>query len=111
MVNVSAIMERLGADTALLQELFEIFLLEYPRLLSEMESSLQQQDFKQARRLAHSIKGMCLDLGDDATAHLAFELEKTYGDEQRAPQEAVKTLAQKLDNLGGDLRHWLASQE
>jgi len=70
----AAIMDRMGNDTGLLEELVEMFISDSPKLLSDIRGSIMHGDGKELEQTAHTLKGAVanFDVGeaDDATLWL-----------------------------------------
>jgi PAS domain S-box-containing protein len=79
----STALEHVGGDHELLQELIQLFLVEWPKWRAELEQALAGQDAAVVRRLAHTIKG-------------ALEQFAAYG---------ALAIAERLESMGqvGDL--------
>ncbi|MBS0263129.1 MAG: Hpt domain-containing protein, partial [Planctomycetes bacterium] len=60
----------------LLTELVQIFLVEAPRLLAEIEAARTRGEGAAVRRAAHTIKGGLRMFGADAACDLAEEIEE-----------------------------------
>lgn len=73
--NRAAALERVGGDQELLQEIVELYLGEYPALLSEIQSAVSRQDAQQLYRSAHTLKGSLGALGAEAAQQGALALE------------------------------------
>jgi len=52
------VLDRLGGDEELLQELCQIFLKESPRLMEKLRQGMANGDAEAVQRAAHSLKGM-----------------------------------------------------
>ena len=63
------------ADAAFLRELIAIYLLDTPKLISELETALAKQDVNTAIRAAHTIKGSSGNFGAVRFAQVAREIE------------------------------------
>ena len=63
---------RIDDDEELLQELIELFLEDYPQLMSEIKAGIEQRNATLLRKAAHTLKGsvgnFCVRIGVD-TAH------------------------------------------
>ena len=68
-------LERLGGDAELLQDVLEVFLEECPRMMGEIVEAVSGQDVELVRRSAHSIKGALLNISAGAAAEEATRLE------------------------------------
>jgi HPt (histidine-containing phosphotransfer) domain-containing protein len=59
----SAALERVGGDESLLDELVALFLVESPRLVTQMQQALLHQDLRKLELAAHCLKGQLGYLG------------------------------------------------
>src|SRR5262249_9666967 len=53
----AAALERCGEDAALLRELIDMFLVEVPRWMGNMERAIAADNAEEVSRIAHTIKG------------------------------------------------------
>ncbi len=56
-VDVTAFMLRIQADQDLALELIELFLVEAPRMLAEIQAASSQNDCARIEKIAHAVKG------------------------------------------------------
>lgn len=68
-------LEMLGGRDDLLHRMDEIFLRDVPNELSELQAFFANEDWDNAKRLAHSIKGSARTVGAQATGAHAEQLE------------------------------------
>ena len=69
-------MARVGGDTELLKELGELFLEEYPRILTELRAAFANRDAQGVERTAHGLKGSVANFGAQAAVDTAFRIEQ-----------------------------------
>ena len=69
-------LERLGGDEELLQEVAQLFLDEYPSLMSEIRQAAQSGDAHRLERAAHSLKGSIANFGVDPAVQAALTVER-----------------------------------
>lgn len=69
------LLEVLGGDLDSLVELIQSFLDEAPRLLANLDQSIQTGDVSSTHRIAHSLKSNGADFGATEFSHLCKELE------------------------------------
>ncbi len=81
-------LERLGGDTELLDDVLQVFLEECPRMLEEVRNAVDGGDANHVRRAAHSMKGALLNISAGPAAAAAEELEE-LGAEQRLDESAA----------------------
>jgi HPt (histidine-containing phosphotransfer) domain-containing protein len=74
--NPEQMLERLGGDEKLLDEVMEIFLQEVPKHLAGLRDAITRRDAESAERLAHSLQGELGYMGIVALSHGARELEE-----------------------------------
>ncbi len=79
-------------------------LAEMPRRLEEAHEALAHEDLSRLERAAHSLKGMCANLGAEAAraAALAVEVAARQGEQDRLPGLVVH-MAQEVAGLLGAL--------
>jgi two-component system, sensor histidine kinase and response regulator len=99
-IDLQAVLERVGGDGELLHEIIAIFLDEYPRLLAGIGSSLESRDARALERSAHTIKGSVSNFGARSATQAAQDLELIgrRSDFDCAPG-AVETLKSELEAL------------
>jgi len=96
-LNGAELIRSFANDQHLFEELVDIFINDYPQMLSSLRRSLQRTDAKTLSRTAHSLKGMLRNFQADAAAQTAFELE------QIGQQEQLDGAAKIVDSLAGQL--------
>ncbi len=60
-----------------LESLVDNFLANSLKLITEINESFEQNDFKQISKIAHKLKGTAASLGAEQLAQLCFEIETT----------------------------------
>ncbi len=70
-----ALLERVDGDGDLLAEMVELFLSDYPQLLTAVRSAAAQGDAKALERAAHTLKGSVSNFAAPAATAAAFALE------------------------------------
>ena len=73
--NKTFVLTRLDGDEALVAELIQTFLSEYPELMSAVRKSMIQKDPAQVVQAAHALKGAVCNLTSGAALQAAVELE------------------------------------
>lgn len=73
--NREEALDRIGGDETLLQELCEIFLSGYPRLLGSLRKAIDLSDALALQRAAHSLKGELSYLSAPQATHIARSME------------------------------------
>ena len=72
----AVLMERVGGDLGLLQEIAGLFRQDCPRLLSEIRSAVIGADAPALERAAHTLKGCVGNFAAEAAYQAALRLEK-----------------------------------
>jgi len=75
-VNFKEMLERLGGDEKLLQEVLGIFLEQAPKHLASLQAALETKDASAIERTAHSMKGELGYMGVAKVSQKARELEE-----------------------------------
>lgn len=75
LVDREVLLDRVGGDEDLLQEITNIFLEEYPALLTEIRGAVAGGNAKALESAAHSLKGAVANFGATAATQAALELE------------------------------------
>ncbi len=70
------LMERIGGDMELLDELLELFEEDYPGLITEIQQAIDEKDGEKLKRSAHTLKGAVGNFAALKAHALAFQLEK-----------------------------------
>ncbi len=99
-VDLSALIESVGGDTAILDELLEIFKDDYPKLLSQIRTAVAEGDPDGLRSAAHTLKGLVGSLGAKAAFESALRLEN-MGRNRDLPhsRDALEMLERELDRV------------
>lgn len=71
-----ALLDRLGGDLDLFQEITGLFRKDCPRLLSEIHSAVSGDNAPALERAAHTLKGCVANFGADAAYEAALKLEQ-----------------------------------
>ena len=105
LLNKDGLIKSFENDHSLLQELVEIFINDYPQLLTTLRKSLETTDAKTFSRTAHSLKGMLRNFQAEAAAETAFDLEKRGQQGQlEGVDQIIESLAGQLDNVARKLK-------
>ncbi len=103
--NKDGLIKSFKNDHSLLKELVEIFINDYPQMLTTLRKSLETTDAKTFSRTAHSLKGMLRNFQAEAAADTAFDLEKRGEQGQlEGVDQIIETLANELDNVAQKLK-------
>jgi len=97
-------LERMGGDVALLEEIVDLFLEDGPRVVARLREAVARQDAAEIERTAHSLKGALLNMAADPVAALALEMENLGrgGDVARCGA-VLDALEEKMNRLGEQL--------
>ena len=96
-----SLLEAFEGDRDLFNELVEIFVSDYPGMLTALQEAVKNKDAETLNRTAHSLKGMLRNFQAESAADTAFELEKR-GKEKRLDD---------IDGLIGHLEKQIAEVE
>lgn len=96
-LDLDAVLERVGGDHSLLREIAEILLSEYPGQLDEVRAAVQCGDARRLQEVSHSMKGAFANLSAISAADAAYRLEMLarHNNLEEAPP-AVEHLEQQL---------------
>ena len=102
--------DTVGGDRGLLCDLFEVFLKEEDRMVRDIQNSLENQDYKELRRTAHSLKGALHHLGavEAAEAARKFELMGQAEDISNA-HERFSELKHLVSEISVEIRSFLTN--
>jgi len=59
----------------LLGELIDLYLADAPKLMNDLRQAVWREDAAAARKIAHTLKGSCGNLGTERLARLCLSLE------------------------------------
>jgi two-component system sensor histidine kinase/response regulator len=99
-LDKQVILDRVGGDGELLKEIIDLFLTDYPVLVSKIKEALQQGDPRLLEKAAHTLKGSVGNFGAQSAVQAALNLENMgrTGQMAEAPQYLV-TLEEDLRRL------------
>ena len=69
------LLDRVGEDEELVQELIELFLEDYPNKITGIEEGLKNADADLVHTSAHGLKGSCGNLSFNSVAEYAKQIE------------------------------------
>jgi HPt (histidine-containing phosphotransfer) domain-containing protein len=72
----AGMLERLGGDEQLLDEVLSVFMEELPLMVDDIRTAVSGQSAETVMRAAHSIKGALLNISAESSADLACKLEE-----------------------------------
>jgi len=88
------LIDRIGDDPGILNELIDAFLESYPRLLEQAREAVLDNDADALRRVAHSLKGVLGNYSARPAFHAAADLEAIAA---RAAMTEAVTVLEKLE--------------
>jgi CheY-like chemotaxis protein/nitrogen-specific signal transduction histidine kinase len=94
--EIAQALKRLGGNRDLLGRLLEGFAEEYPMAVDEILSALQGGNRPLAHRLAHTLKGVALQIGASALADAARDAESVMETEGALPEPMLGRLRAAL---------------
>ena len=99
-INIDELKEIMDNDSELIQECFAEFLIDYPNLIAEVKSAVEQKDYDTIDATAHKLKGTLKYLAAEEAAAAAQVLE-TAGHQQDLENmdetlAALETACQKV---------------
>ena len=93
-------MGRVGGDMELLAEMTELFIEDYPRLLSEIQNSIKRHDSTALEYNAHTLKGAIGNFAAASAVEAAFRLEKMGSDSNTVhADKAYAVLEKEMERL------------
>ncbi|AFM24655.1 PAS domain S-box protein [Desulfomonile tiedjei] len=99
-VNRTQILDRVGGDETLLKEIVDLFIRDYPRLVSEIRTAIREGDALKLEKGAHALKGSVGNFTSDSPFETALQLEvmgRTRDLSQA--QETMKDLEERIRHL------------
>lgn len=63
-IDLAGMLERLGGQRALVDQVIQIFQEDAPELISEIEQGFNDHDSEQIKKSAHALKGLLSNFGD-----------------------------------------------
>ena len=95
--DIETALLRIRGNTSLLRKLFRIFVTEYTDTLPKLETLLQTGQYSEARRLAHTLKGVAGNLAATELSTAAFQVEQAFAQENLSQlPDLLKTLDKAL---------------
>ena len=99
-LDKSELLERLGGDTDLLQEVAALFLEDCPKLMSNIQGAIRARDAFGLERAAHALKGSVSNFGPTSAYDAAYSLEKLgRAGELDGALTACLTLEEEIDRF------------
>jgi CheY-like chemotaxis protein/HPt (histidine-containing phosphotransfer) domain-containing protein len=99
-LDMSELLERAGDDMELVMVVVDMFLDEYPELLSQMQDAIQRGDSEALRIAAHTLKGSSANLAARSVSQAALVLEDIGRDgDMTHAEEAYSALEAEMERL------------
>lgn len=107
------LMQRLGGDTGLLQELLGYAREDFPGYLQSLEDTQESGSPEAFRRASHKLKGFARNLGFTRLAQLALEAEHSARDQEadgdktldpardQAARDSIAAIKREIETLSG----------
>lgn len=107
LVDWDAALDYVGGDRALLRELVNMFLAEYPRWLAELRQALAAGNVADVKRTAHNLKGSMRHFGARPAFEAALQLETMAREGRLGGAEPARAeLERALQRLRPELEHF-----
>jgi HPt (histidine-containing phosphotransfer) domain-containing protein len=101
----ATLVARLGGDRTLARELVNIFLSEYPRLISTLDGAVNGNNPIEIRRAAHALKGTVSNFMDDGPTATARAIEEAAAASPvYALTPMLTQLRQEIEELAAAMR-------
>jgi HPt (histidine-containing phosphotransfer) domain-containing protein len=98
-------------DPGFLQEVVDVFLSDYPKLIDDLRQASQDLDRNLLMRSAHSLKGMLKNFRAENAAEIAYEIEKKGKDSDFEDiQTLIAALHGRVAELDKNLRNLIKQQ-
>ena len=108
MIDYEATMRSIGHDRTLFETLVNIYLEDYPTLVSELESAVVGQNPERVYGAAHRLKGLVSNFHDSTTVNLLAKIELEARTEKNSSNlEAVKFVSELCAATGEELKGFL----
>ena len=95
--NMEEALQHVGHDEDLLKEIIDAYYTEYPRLMSQIHTAMEQQDAKRLRMAAHTLKSAVGTLGAARAYDIARRLEQLG---QLGEFEQAASVCRELEEVG-----------
>ncbi len=105
------LLQAFDGDWDFLQEVVEVFLSDYPRLVDDLRRAVNEGDSDLLMRSAHSLKGMLKNFQAEKAAEIAFELEgKGKAEKYNGVQAGIDELTDQISQVDRMLRRIVAQR-
>jgi HPt (histidine-containing phosphotransfer) domain-containing protein len=108
-IDTMLLLKAFDGDWSFLQEIVEVFLSDYPRLMDDLRRANAEGDCDLLLRSAHGLKGMLRNFQADAAAQVAFEIEaKAKAENFDDVQAKIEQLTNRITEVDKMLRTMVA---
>jgi PAS domain S-box-containing protein len=105
-VDRELLLKAFDGDLDFMEEVVEVFLSDYPRLIDDLRRASRDLDGDRLMRSAHSLKGVLKNFRADAAAGIAYEIEKKGKDSDfEGIQTMIAALQDQVAGLDKNLRN------
>ncbi|MCA9034868.1 MAG: response regulator [Planctomycetaceae bacterium] len=107
--HVDVAMSRMGDDVNLLAKMVDFFLEDSGELQSRLSEEVAVANWAEAKRIAHSLKGLCSNFEAAPAVAAAFAVERACSDVSPAQiSQLLTVMKQRIAELTEALRNWQA---
>ncbi|AFG36624.1 Hpt domain-containing protein [Spirochaeta africana] len=99
--NPEEVLERLGGDRALLQELIGYALEDFPAYIESIHSAIERGEPEAVQRSAHKMKGFARNMGFHRLAELALQTEQQHAEPAAELRSYLDAIRAEIDTLVG----------
>jgi HPt (histidine-containing phosphotransfer) domain-containing protein len=95
------LLEKIGFDASVFDQLVELTLKEYPKYIETLESAIDTNDLDEIKSTAHKLKGSAFNMEFNVLGNLAKEIEINCENKEKLPSlfDNIKTEWQKVSAL------------
>jgi signal transduction histidine kinase/DNA-binding response OmpR family regulator len=97
--SIKQVMDVTGGNVKIIKRITSVFLENVPSEIEELAKAISTENYEEARRMAHSIKGASATVGGMRMSVVAF------GMEQAAHENDLSTAGRLLENLRSEFEH------
>lgn len=99
-VNTEELLDRIGHDAELLEEVIELFYSEYPTHMEKIRTALAENNPEQVAKAAHTLKGSISNFACPSAFDAVYQLELTGKNNTLDQTEsAIQTVDEKVQEL------------
>lgn len=109
-IDIDLALEQLGGSMKLYKTVVKGFNVRYSHVDQTIEQHLNRADLDEARRIAHSIKGLCGNLGALKLREKALDLEQAIKEESEDISKCLQAFSEELVCVNRDIRNILRSR-